>query len=177
MVAWAVAVRRAFRTRRISELNGRAICAPLLALTLGAQRRRGGGDRVAGPSWRGRRGRVPSTWTIAGPIGFVVILSGVAQIAIYGRLLYVGLSRLSDAVRAGEGERLDLAGVVARREVVGLSRAERAFERGGHAVGGVLDAPWACRRRSVQPGDTAGVLALSVAGLGFHGRSRRPWCR
>lgn len=163
--AWAVAVRGAFRTRRISELNGWAVRAPLLAVTLG-------GVALAAIGWPGlvaweaRASLVDLT--IAGPIGLVVILSGVAQIAIYGRLLFVGLSRPSDAVRAGEGERPTWPPAVARREVVGLSRAERAFERGGHAVGGVLDVLWSLPAAlRANRALLAGVLALAVAGLGF----------
>ena len=72
--------------------------------------------------------------TIAGPIGIIVVVSSVAQLAIYGRLLVVGLSKPSAAVVAGLSERPAWPDIVEGRRVVGLSRAERAFERGGHAM-------------------------------------------
>jgi NADH:ubiquinone oxidoreductase subunit 2 (subunit N) len=163
--AWAVAVRGGFGTRRVSELGGWAVRAPVLAVTLGviALAAVGWPGLVA---WEARATLVDLT--IAGPIGLIVILSGVAQVAIYGRLLFVGLSKPSDTVRAGMGERPMWPPAVERRDIVGLSRAERAFERGGHAIGGVLDVLWSI------PGAVranrallAGVLALAVAGLGF----------
>jgi hydrogenase-4 component B len=163
--AWAVAVRGAFRTRRISELGGWAVRAPLLAVTLGviALAAVGWPGLVA---WEARASLVDLT--IAGPIGLVVMLSGVAQLAIYGRLLVVGLSRPSDAVRAGLGERPTWPQAVVRREIVGLSRAERAFERGGHAIGGALDVLWSIPAAfGANQALLAGALALAVAGLGF----------
>jgi len=57
---------------------------------------------------------------------------------------------------------------VARRDVLGRSPAERAFERGGHAVNGVLDILWGVPAAArANRALLAGVLALAVAGLGF----------
>jgi NADH:ubiquinone oxidoreductase subunit 2 (subunit N) len=163
--AWAVAIRGAFRTRRISELSGWAVRAPLLAVTLGVIAL----AAVGWPglmAWEARASLVDLT--IAGPLGIVVMLSGVAQVAIYGRLLVVGLSRPSDAVRAGQGERPTWPQALAAREVVGLSPAERASERGGHAIGGALDVLWSLPGAfRANQALLAGVLALAVAGLGF----------
>ena len=163
--AWAVGVRGAFGTRRISELGGWAVRAPLLALTLGviALSAIGWPGLVA---WEARESLVDLT--IAGPVGLLVILSSVAQAGIYGRLLFVGLSKPSDAVRAGMGERPVWPPALAPRDVVGLSRAERAFERGGHALGGAIDVLWSMPAAfRANQALLAGVLALAVAGLGF----------
>jgi formate hydrogenlyase subunit 3/multisubunit Na+/H+ antiporter MnhD subunit len=163
--AWAVAVRVAFRTRRISELSGWALRAPLLAVALGV-------IAVAAIGWPGfvawdARATLVDL-TIAGPIGIVVILSGVAQAAIYGRLLFVGVSRPSDAVRSGDGERPVWPPAVERRDVVGKGPAERAFERGGHVMSAVLDVLWsvpaAIRSNRAL---LSGALALAVAVLAF----------
>jgi NADH:ubiquinone oxidoreductase subunit 2 (subunit N) len=163
--AWAVAVRAGFGTRRISELGGWALRAPLLAvaLVLIAIAAVGWPGLVA---WNARATLVDLT--LAGPIGIVVMLAAVAQLAIYGRLLVVGLSRPSEPVRAGLGERPTWPSAVADRDVVGRSRAERMFERGGHVVGTTLDLLWsipaAIRANRML---LAGVLALAVAGLGL----------
>jgi NADH:ubiquinone oxidoreductase subunit 2 (subunit N) len=163
--AWAVAVRAGFRTRRISELRGWALRAPLLGLALVVV-------AVAAVGWPGlaawdARARLVEL-TIAGPIGVVVVGAGVAQVAIYARLLLVGLSRPSEAVRAGSGERPTWPAPIPARQIVGQSRSERLFERGGHAVNGALDVIWlipAAVRSNL--GLLAGILALAVAGLGF----------
>jgi NADH:ubiquinone oxidoreductase subunit 2 (subunit N) len=168
--AWAVALRGAFRTRSISELSGWAIRAPLLAVALGVIAVAAIGIPIAGwPGYVAWDARVTLVdLTIAGPVGIIVILSGVAQVAIYGRLFFVGLSRPSDAVREGAGERPVWPEAVAWREVVGRSPAERAFERGGHVMNAVLDVLWsvpaAFRANGVL---LAGILALAVAGLAF----------
>jgi formate hydrogenlyase subunit 3/multisubunit Na+/H+ antiporter MnhD subunit len=165
LAAWAVAVRGAFRTRRISDLNGWAIRAPLLAVVLVV-------IAIAAVGWPGMiswdaRARLVDL-TVSGPVGFLVVLSGVAQLAIYGRLIFVGASRPSDAVRAGLGERPTWPDAVARRDMVGLSRAERAFERGGHAIGTILDVLWSIPAAvRANRALLAAVLALAVAGLSF----------
>ena len=61
------------------------------------------------------------------------------------------------------------------RRVVGLSRAERAFERGGHAIGGSLDVLWGIpaairANRALLAGAIAvlvAALALSLSAGGF----------
>jgi len=170
--AWAVAMRGAFRTRRISELGGWAVRAPLLAiaLVLVAAAAVGFPGLVA---WEARASLVELT--IAGPIGIIVVVSSVAQLAIYGRLLVVGLSKPSAAVVAGLSERPTWPGIVEGRRVVGLSRAERAFERGGHAIGGSLDVLWGIpaairANRALLAGAIAvlvAALALSLSAGGF----------
>jgi len=170
--AWAVAMRGAFRTRRISELGGWAVRAPLLAvaLVLVAAAAVGFPGLVA---WEARASLVDLT--IAGPIGIIVVVSSVAQLAIYGRLLVVGLSKPSAAVVAGLSERPTWPDIVEGRRVVGLSRAERAFERGGHAIGGSLDVLWGIpaairANRALLAGAIAvlvAALALSLSAGGF----------
>jgi multicomponent Na+:H+ antiporter subunit D len=165
LAAWAVAVRGAFGTRRISELGGWAARAPILGVTLVviALAAVGWPGFVA---WDARAALVDLT--IAGPIGLLVMLSGVAQLAIYGKLLVVGLSGPSEAVLGGAGRRPVWPEALARRDVLGMSPAERAFERGGHAVNGVLDILWSVPAAArMNRALLAGVLALVVAGLGF----------
>jgi formate hydrogenlyase subunit 3/multisubunit Na+/H+ antiporter MnhD subunit len=172
LAAWAVAMRGAFRTRRISELGGWAVRAPLLAvaLVLIAAAAVGFPGLVA---WEARASLVDLT--IAGPIGIIVVVSSVAQLAIYGRLLIVGLSKPSAAVVAGLSERPTWPDIVEGRHVVGLSRAERAFERGGHAIGGSLDVLWGIpaairANRALLAGAIAvlvAALALSLSAGGF----------
>ena len=163
--AWAVAMRAGFGTRRIAELGGWALRTPLLAVALVVI----GVAAVGWPglvAWNARADLV--RLTIAGPIGIIVMLSAVAQLAIYGRLLSVGVSRPSDLVRAGESERPTWPPAVAHRDIVGLSRAERAFERGGHAIGTALDVLWSIPAAvRANRALLAGILVLAVAGLGF----------
>jgi hypothetical protein len=115
-------------------------------------------------AWNARSSLVDLT--LAGPIGVVVILAGVAQVAIYARLVAVGLGRPSEAVRAAEGQRPTWPAAIARRNVAGQSRAERAFERGSHVGGAALDVLWSLPAATrANRGLLAGVLALAVAGL------------
>ena len=147
------------------ELGGWAARAPILGFTLVV-------IALAAVGWPGfvawdARAELVDL-TIAGPIGLLVILSGVAQLAIYGKLLFVGLSRPSEAVLGGAGRRPVWPEAVARRDVLGQSPAERAFERGGHAVNGVLDVLWSIPAAArANRALLAGVLALAVAGLAF----------
>ena len=139
--------------------------APLLAVALGII----GIAAVGWPgfvSWDARASLVELT--IAGPIGYIVILSSIAQLAIYIRLFVVGLSRPSEIVRAGDGGRPKWPVAVTPRDRVGLSRAERMFERGGHVVNGALDVAWAVPAVfRANRGLLVGVLALAMAGLAF----------
>jgi formate hydrogenlyase subunit 3/multisubunit Na+/H+ antiporter MnhD subunit len=161
--AWAVAIRGAFRTRRMSELSGWAVRAPLLAISLVVI----GAAAVGFPElvvWEARSTLVDLT--IAGPIGIIVVVSSVAQLAIYLRLLIVGLSRPSAIVAAGLSERPSWPDVVAARPLLGLSGAERAFEWGGNVIASVLDVLWSIpavirANRAL----LAGLLALAVAVL------------
>jgi NADH-quinone oxidoreductase subunit N len=161
--AWAVAIRSAFGTRRISELGGWAVKAPLLAVALGVV----GLAAIGWPglaAWNARTSLVDLTLT--GPVGIVVVLAGVAQVAIYARLLAVGLGKPSDAVRAAEDQRPTWPAAVAPKNVAGQSRAERAFERGGRVGGAALDVIWSLPAAArANRGLLTGVLALAVAGL------------
>jgi hypothetical protein len=103
--------------------------------------------------------------TIAGPIGLVVVLSSVAQLAIYGRLLIVGFSKPSEAVAGGLTERPTWPDAVAPRNIVGLSRAERVFERGGHAIGVALDVCGDPAAIGANRALLAGAIAVLVAAL------------
>ncbi|HEX5014889.1 MAG TPA: proton-conducting transporter membrane subunit [Candidatus Limnocylindrales bacterium] len=161
--AWAVSVRAAFGSRRVSDLAGWAVRAPLLGVALGIVALAAVGFPGLA-TWNARTALVDLT--LAGPLGIVVVLSGVAQLAIYGRLLYVGLSRPSDAVRAGQSQRPTWPEAVADRNVTGRGRVERVFERGSHAGGAALDVIWSLPGAfRANRGLLAGVLALAVAGL------------
>ena len=89
-----------------SSAAGR-VRAPLLAvaLVLIAAAAVGWPGLVA---WEARASLVDLT--IAGPIGIIVVVSSVAQLAIYGRLLLVGLSKPSAAVVARPQRAAHLAG-------------------------------------------------------------------
>ena len=165
-------MRGAFRTRRISELGGWAVRAPLLAFALvliaaaarriPRARRVGGAGEPRRPDDR-RADRDHRRRLVGRPV------------AIYGRLLLVGLSKPSAAVVAGLSERPTWPDIVEGRRVVGLSRAERAFERGGHAIGGSLDVLWGIpaairANRALLAGAIAVLvcaLALSLSAGGF----------
>ena len=164
--AWAVAVRGAFGTRRISELGGWAARAPILGLTLVV-------IAVAAVGWPGfvawdaRAALVDLT--IAGPDRSAGdprraspssrSTAGCCSSGCHGR---------PRRCSAEPAERPVWPEAVARRDVVGQSPAERAFERGGHAVNGVLDVLWSVPAAArANRALLAGVLALAVAGLGF----------
>src|SRR4029079_13424569 len=72
----------------------------------------------------------------------------------------------SEAVVAGLSERPTWPEIVERRNLVGLSRAERAFERGGHAIGGGLDVLWGIPEAiRANRALLAGAIAVLVAAL------------
>jgi NADH:ubiquinone oxidoreductase subunit 5 (subunit L)/multisubunit Na+/H+ antiporter MnhA subunit len=161
--AWAVSMRAAFGTRRISELGGWAVRAPILGVALGII----GLAAIGWPglaAWNARA--TLADLTLAGPLAIVIVVAGVAQAAIYARLVAVGLSRPSDAVRAGESQRPTWPAPVTARTVVGQSRTERAIERGSYAGGAALDVLWGLPAAvRANRGLLAGVVALAMAGL------------
>jgi NADH:ubiquinone oxidoreductase subunit 5 (subunit L)/multisubunit Na+/H+ antiporter MnhA subunit len=161
--AWAVAVRAAYGTRRVADLGGWAIRAPLLAIALAI-------IVVAGIGWPGllawqaRASLIDLT--LDGPLLLLVTAGALAPIAIYGRLFAVGLGRPSPTVSRAEGLRPSWPAPIPRRAVVGLSAAERGFERASHALGGALDVLWvvpAALRANRAP--VAAVLVLALSGL------------
>jgi hypothetical protein len=162
---WVVAVHGAYGTRRIGELRGWAMRTPLLALGLIVV-------AAAGIGWPGllawdSRLRLIQL-TVPGPIGLLILLGAVAPIAIYARLLAVGVGPPTDHVTAGHGERPNWPAPLPSRPMRGRGGTERAFERTSHALGGSLDLLWTVpaglrSNRSL----IAGVLVLALAGLSF----------
>jgi hypothetical protein len=105
---------------------------------------------------------------VPGPIGWLVILGAVAPIAIYVRLLVIGVGRPTDQVAQAPSERPTWPTPVPSRPVHGGVRLERALERTNQAVRGGLDVLWTVpagvrANRSL----IAGVLVLGLAGLAF----------
>jgi formate hydrogenlyase subunit 3/multisubunit Na+/H+ antiporter MnhD subunit len=161
--AWAVAVRDAFATRRIARLGGWALRAPVLAFAFGL-------IVIAAVGWPGlvaweARAALIDV-TLDGPFVLLVTAGALAQVAVLGRLLFVGLSRPSEDVAAGQSERPVWPQPVPARPVVGQSGAERAFERMSHAMSAGLDVAWALPA-ALRANRTliASLLVLALSGL------------
>jgi proton-conducting membrane transporter len=161
--AWAVALRGAFGTRRIGELDGWVVRAPLLAFALGL-------IAIAAVGWPGLvawQARVTLVDLTLDSILVVAVMAGaLAQIAVYGRLLWIGFGRPSEAVARGASERPRWPAPVPSRTVVGQSGMERAFERSSHLLSAVLDTLWvvpaALRANRIL---IAGLLVVTLSGL------------
>ena len=164
--AWVVAIHGAYGTRRIDELRGWALRTPLLGLALVV-------IAIAGIGWPGllawdARWDLVVKLTLPGPIGWLVILGAVAPIAIYARLLVIGLGKPTEIVAGGHSEHPTWPAPMPSRPMRGQGRSERALERTTHALSGVLDLSWTLpagvrANRSL----IAGVLVLGLAGLSF----------
>jgi hypothetical protein len=163
--AWAVAVRGAFGTRRIAELSGWILRAPLLAVALAV-------IVIASIGWPGfvaweaRAALIDKT--VGWPLAIFVTAGAFGPLAAYGRLVLAGLRPPSDAVRRGSSERPHWPGPVPSRPMVGKTPTERAFERGGHVVGGLLDILWALPD-ALRANRTliAASLVIVLSGLSF----------
>lgn len=163
--AWAVAVRGAFGTRRVAHLSGWVLRAPMLAISFGL-------IAVAAVSWPGlvaweSRGALIDL-TLDGPFVVLVTVGALMQIVVFGRLLFVGLSRPSEAVAGGLSERPLWPASMPRRPMVGLTSAERALERTNHALRAGIDIAWVVPA-ALQANRTliAAVLVLVLSGLSF----------
>jgi formate hydrogenlyase subunit 3/multisubunit Na+/H+ antiporter MnhD subunit len=163
--AWAVAMRGTFGTRRIAELGGWVFRAPLLALAFAL-------IVVAAVGWPGfvawQARATLIDLTLDGPFLVVVTAGALAQIAVYGRLLIVGLGPRSTAVAGGAGARPHWPAAVPRRPMVGQSGAERGFERMSHSLSATLDVAWVVPA-ALQANRVliAGLLVLALSGLAF----------
>ena len=137
--AWAVAVRGAFGTRRIADLHGWVLRAPTLAVAFGL-------IVIAAVSWPGlvawESRAALIELTLDGPFVVLVTIGTLMQIAVFGRLLYVGLSRPSQAVAGSLSERPLWPGSIPARPMIGRSGTERALERTSHALRASLDIAW-----------------------------------
>ena len=162
---WVVAVHGAYGTRRIGEIRGWALRTPLLGVGLVI-------IAAAGIGWPGllawdARATLVNL-TLPGPIGWLVVLGAVAPIAIYVRLLVIGVGRPTDLVTRGNSEQPTWPTPMPSRPMHGRGGLERAFERINRPIGGGLDVLWTVpagvrANRSL----IAGVFVLSLAGLAF----------
>jgi formate hydrogenlyase subunit 3/multisubunit Na+/H+ antiporter MnhD subunit len=162
---WVVAVHGAYGTRRVDELRGWAMRTPLLGLGLLVV-------AAAGIGWPGllawdSRLRLIQL-TVPGPIGLLVLLGAVAPVAIYARLLAIGIGKPTETVTLGHSERPNWPAPLPSRPMRGRGGTERAFERMSHVLSGLLDIVWTVpaglrSNRSL----IAGILVLALAGLSF----------
>jgi formate hydrogenlyase subunit 3/multisubunit Na+/H+ antiporter MnhD subunit len=163
--AWAVAVHGGFGTRRLPDLEGWVRRAPLLGLALAV-------IAIAGIGWPGlviweTRGSLAGL-ALPEPLAGIVTIAPVASLAIYARILLIGLKPAGSAVQGGRGDRPGWPAPLPRRPMVGRGTVERAFERSAHAATATLDVLWvlpAAARQNRMPLASAAVLAL--AGLAF----------
>ncbi|HEY7131889.1 MAG TPA: proton-conducting transporter membrane subunit [Candidatus Limnocylindrales bacterium] len=179
LAAWVVAIHGGFGTRRLPELSGWARRAPGLGVALAA-------IAIATIGWPGL-----AAWEARATIGTLalpsllaglVTIAPVASLAIYGRILAVGLEPVGQTVKVGRGERPSWPTPMPSRPMVGLTGVERTFEKAGHAAGGALDLAWTVpagiRRNRMGLASIAvlvlGVLAVAVAagGLGVPAAAR-----
>jgi formate hydrogenlyase subunit 3/multisubunit Na+/H+ antiporter MnhD subunit len=161
--AWAVAIHGGFGTRRVPELAGWARRAPVLgvALVIIAAAAVGWPGLVA---WQARSAL--AHLALPDVVAAVVTAAPIASIAIYARLLLVGLRPAGSAVRTGRSERPGWPIPWPRRPIVGVGIVERLFERSAHVIGGLLDQLWALPAAARLNGaPLASIAVLALAGL------------
>ena len=163
--AWAVALRGAYGTRKIADLDGWAMRSPILALSFGliVLASVGWPGFVA---WQARAALIDLT--LDGVLVVLVTAGALAQIAIYGRLVMVGVGRPSARVAAGPGERPRRPETVPTRPFVGRAGQGPTIQRAGYALNEALEAarvvPAAIRmNRAI----VAGLLVLALSGIAF----------
>jgi NADH:ubiquinone oxidoreductase subunit 2 (subunit N) len=163
--AWVVAIHGGFGTRRLPELAGWARRAPGLALALAVI----GLAAVGWPgmvAWQARSAL--AHLALPDVLALLVTIAPIALVAIYGRILWVGVGPLGDAVRDGRGERPRWPVPWPHRPIAGVGTVERLFERASHAFAAVLDVLWAlpaATRLNRMP--LASIAVLALAGLAF----------
>ena len=163
--AWAVAIHGGFGTRRVPELAGWARRAPLLglALVIIAAAAVGWPGLIA---WQARSAL--AHLALPGVVAVIVTAAPIASIAIYGRLLWVGIRPAESAVRAGRGERPGWPIPWPRRPMVGVGATERLLERSAHVIGGLFDQLWALPAAvRLNRAPLASIAVLTLAGLAF----------
>jgi hypothetical protein len=163
--AWVVAIHGGFGTRRLPELAGWARRAPVLAtsLVLIAIASIGWPGFVA---WQARASLIQLA--LPGPIGLLVTIAPLGAVAIYGRILLIGIGQSGPVVVEGRSERPSWPAPLPRRPIVGGAGVERAIERISHALAGLLDTLWvlpAAGRTNRVP--LAAVAVLFLSGLAF----------
>jgi formate hydrogenlyase subunit 3/multisubunit Na+/H+ antiporter MnhD subunit len=161
--AWVAAIHGAFGTRRLPELSGWLRRAPVLAASLAV-------IAVASIGWpamvaweaRARLEGLALPSLLAAAVGLAPLLA----IAIYARIVAVGLAQPGRAVDEGMSERPGWPTPLPRRPVVGRSGTERVFERSSHAIQTGLDVLWvipAAIRQNRVP--ITAVLVAALAAL------------
>jgi hypothetical protein len=106
---------------------------------------------------------------LPGAIAALVGLAPLAALAIYARIVAIGLGRPMPAVADGTSERPGWPAPLPRRPVVGRSGTERAFERSSHAIQASLDVLWVVpvairmNRVAISAILVAALAALSMA--------------
>jgi hypothetical protein len=163
--AWVVAIHGGFGTRRLPELAGWARRAPGLALALIV-------IAIAGVGWPGliawQARSDLAHLALPDALAVLVEIAPLALIAIYGRILWIGIRPIDHAVRDGRSERPGWPAQWPRRPMVGVGTVERLFERSSHAFAGLLDVLWAvpaATRLNRMP--LASIAVLALAGLAF----------
>jgi formate hydrogenlyase subunit 3/multisubunit Na+/H+ antiporter MnhD subunit len=163
--AWAVALRGAYGTRKIGDLSGWAMRSPLLALSFGliVLASIGWPGFVA---WQARAALIDLT--LDGLLVVLVTAGALAQIAVYARLVMVGVGPPSAKVAAGPGERPRRPEPVPARPFVGRAGAGPTVQRAGYALNEAIEAarvvPAAIR---VNRALVAGLLVLGLSGIAF----------
>ncbi|HUQ78649.1 MAG TPA: proton-conducting transporter membrane subunit [Patescibacteria group bacterium] len=163
--AWAVAIHGGFGTRRLPELGGWVRRAPLLGVALVVIAI----AAIGSPGltiWHTRA--AIAALALPDPFATLVTIAPLASIAIYGRIVWIGLQAPSPVVREGRGDRPGWPTGVPRRPMVGVGPLERGFERAGHAATGALDVIWvlpAAARQNRMPLASTAVLALAALAL------------
>ncbi len=160
--AWAVAVHGGFATRRLPDLAGWARRAPLLGVGLVI-------IAVASVGWPGltiwETRAALAELALPGPLAVILTIAPIASLAIYGRILLMGLRQPSPAVRAGRGDWPGWPIALPRRRMVGMTALERGFERTAHALSATLDVLWvlpASARQNRMPLASTAVLLLAA---------------
>ena len=99
LAAWVLVTRSAFGVRRLSELRGWARASPLMGLTLVLVLV--GVVGLPGMATFEARGLLVGA-AVAAPLDLFVLAAAFAPVVYLGRILVVGLDRMSDTVRSGE---------------------------------------------------------------------------
>jgi NADH-quinone oxidoreductase subunit N len=99
LAAWVLVTRAAFGVRRLSELGGWARSSPILGLALVLVIV--GAVGLPGMATFTARG-VLTDLALPAPFDVIVLLGAFAPVVYLGRILVIGVDRMSDAARAGQ---------------------------------------------------------------------------
>ena len=108
LAAWVLVTRSAFGVRRLSELRGWARSSPLLGAGLVIVIV--GSVGLPGMATFGARNVLTGT-ALASPFDLFVLIAAFAPLIYLGRILVVGVDRMSDAVRGAEPTQPRLRGI------------------------------------------------------------------